>query len=93
MGSEGELEPRLAHHVVRRWGKWWTRRAAEDEALYVALEQEGEVRAAALADAGDRGRARAQPLRIEPRLDPLERNQVGHQADWPPSTISVWPVT
>ena len=93
MRSERELESRLADHVVRRGRERRPRRAAEDEALAATLEQEGEVRAAALADPGDGGRAGAEPVLVQERLDPVERDEVAHQADWPPSTISVWPVT
>ena len=45
------LQPRLAHHVVRRGRQRRPRRPAQDEALVAALEQEREVRAAAVADA------------------------------------------
>ena len=51
---ECELQPRLAHHVVRRRRQRRARRAAEHEPLGAALEQEGEVRAAADADPASR---------------------------------------
>ena len=72
---ERELEARLPHHVVRGRRQRRPRRAAEDEAGVVALEQEREVRAAALADPARAHRPRAEPVRVQERLDALEDEQ------------------
>ena len=94
---ERELQARLADHVVCRGRQRRPRRPAEDEAAVVALEQEREVGAAALADPGRADGARAEAMLVEERLDVLEdqerRPRRRHQADWPPSTMSVCPVT
>ena len=93
--SERELEARLADHVVRRRRQRRPRRAAEDEARVAALEQEREVRAAALADPARRV--------IGPEPSPCSSRNASTRSSgtsvaspggyWPPSTISVWPVT
>ena len=97
MRGERELEASFADHVVRRGRERRPRRPAEDKAVVAALEQEGEIRAAALADPGRRDRSRAEAVLVEERLDVLEDEErrllLGHQADWPPSTTTTWPVT
>jgi hypothetical protein len=94
---ERELEARLPDHVVCRGRKRGPRRAAEDEAVVAALEQEGEVRPAALADPTRPDRPGAETVLVEEHLDVLEDEEgrllLGHQADWPPSTTTTWPVT
>ena len=72
---ERELKPGLAHHVVRRRRKRRPRRPAEDEAAVVALEEEGEVRAARDADSPRAKRAGAQAVFVEERLQPVEDDE------------------
>ena len=64
-GADRLLQPRLAHHVVGGRRQRRPRRPAEDEALAAALDQEGEVRPAAVTDPrrGHRPRARARARR------------------------------
>ena len=72
---QGELEPRLAHHVVGRRRERRPRRPAQDEASVVPLEQKREVRAATLADAAGAHRPRAEPVLVEEGFDVLEDQQ------------------
>ena len=73
--AQRQLQPRLTYDVVRRGRQRRTRRPAKDEATLVALEQEGEVRAAAFADAPRPHVARAEPVLVEERPHAVEHEQ------------------
>src|SRR6185436_8596731 len=92
-----QLEASLPDHVVGRRRQRRPGRAAEDEPVVAALEQEREVRPSPFADPARRDGPRAQAVLVEERLDVLEDEErrllVGHQALWPPSTTTTWPVT
>ena len=83
--SERELEPGLAHHVVRRGRQRRPRRPAEDEPLAAPFEQVREVRAAALADPLARERAGAETVLVEECLD-RSRTRSGGRARPPASS-------
>ena len=70
-----QLESRLPHHVVRRRRKRRPRRAPQHEETVVALEQEGEVRAAALADPPRPQLARAEAVLVEECANAVEHEQ------------------
>ena len=69
---EGELQPRLADHVVCGRRQRRPRRAPQHEAVGAPLEQEREVRAAAVADPARRDRSAAEAVLVEERLEPVE---------------------
>jgi hypothetical protein len=77
------LQTCLADHVVR--GRWQrrTRRPAQHEPVAAALDEEGEVRAAAVADPRRGDAARPESVRIEERFDPLcdDQGRTGHRCD------------
>ncbi len=79
-GAHGELQSRLAHHVVRRGRERRARRATKHEPVVAALEQEGEVRAAAVADSVGVEWSLAELIRVEEALDPVEDDQRLHGA-------------
>ena len=74
-GADRLLEPRLAHHVVRGGRQRRPRRPPEHEALAAALDQEGEVRSAAVPDPGRGDGPAPEPVRVEKRLDVLLDDQ------------------
>ena len=88
MRHERELEPRLAHHVVRGRRQRRSRRAAQHEPVGAALEQEGEVRAAAVADPARVDRPAAEAVLVEERLEPVEDQE--RRALEPSASCAVW---
>ena len=73
---ERELQARLAHDVVRRGRQRRPWRPPQHvPRSVVALEQEGEVRAAALADPVRLQRARSQSVLVEERTDRFQDQQ------------------
>src|SRR5207253_10123532 len=72
---EGELEPRLSDHVMRRGWQRRPWRPAKNEGAVVALEQEREVRPSALADPPRTQRTGAEAVLVEERTHDLEDEQ------------------
>ena len=75
VGRERELEPRLAHHVVRRGRQRRPRRPAKHVPLVPSLDEEREVRAAAVPDPLDTQRSGAEAVRVEECLEPVEDDE------------------
>ena len=73
--SQRELEPRLAHHIVRRRRQRWARRASQHEPVGSALEQEREVRAAPFTDPPRANVSLAEVAFVEKRADAVEHEQ------------------
>jgi hypothetical protein len=73
--AQGELQSRLADHIVRGRRKRGARRAPEHEPTRLALQQEREVRAAPLADAVSPELTHAEPVLVEERLHPIEHEE------------------
>ena len=69
---ERELESRFADHVVRGRGQWGPRRPPQDISLVAALEEEREVRAAAVPDPLGTNRALTEPVCVEESVEAVE---------------------
>ncbi len=83
-GADRVLQSRFADHVVRRRreGRAWG--TTQHEPLVAALDQEAEVRAAAVADPGRDDRPGPETVRVQERLDAClddQRGLVGHRCD------------
>src|SRR5207247_1445031 len=74
--GERELQSGLADDVVRRRRQRWPRRPPQDEAgAVLTLEQEGEVRPAALTDSLCAHHTGAKAVLVEERLHDLEHHE------------------
>ena len=70
--AQRELKARLADHVVRRGRKRRTRRAPEHEPAVLSLQEEGEVRAAPLADPASAQSSRPEAALVEEPANAIE---------------------